>query len=475
MSRFSRRVELAATVLALAAAVLVWALTRTYPNYDSYYHLVWGRELLGGSLPSFEAYAAPTQHPLYIAVAALLGLVFGESGDRALVLLCFLAHAAMVLGTYRLGAAVFGRWSGALAALFVAASASFLLYAARGYVDPPFLALVIWAGVLAAEDRRGVPVLLVLAGLLRPEAWVLTGLWAVGDWWRGRTSPSGESSKRREAAGRVVAVFIAPGLWALTDLIVTGNAAHSIQATSTLAEELGRVRGIQHVPGSFVTFIGSTVRPPVALLAPIGAYLAWRFIGWRRLLVPAALLAGGIITFVGTGILGLSILPRYLTVPAIAMCLFAGYALLGFTEAEGRVRALWLRTSAGAAVVGAIGMLILAPSLTNVTEEMRFIRATHDSLVALLDDPEVQAGLECGPLTFPTYRLVPDAKWHLEDARIGARSAKRRDRGVEVFALSQKGLRRYGFADGTNPAVNLPNPAFERVASAGILTAYRRC
>lgn len=464
---------------ALAAAVLVWALTRTYPNYDSYYHLVWGRELLSGSLPSFQAYAAPTQHPLYIAVAALLGLVFGESGDRALVLVCFLAHAALVLGTYRLGAAVFGRWSGALAALFVAASASFLLYAARGYVDPPFLALVVWAGVLAAEDRRGAPVLLVLAGLLRPEAWVLTGLW-----WLATTRPAASRRWERSPSGLVLPrpdwralpiVFIAPAIWALTDLIVTGNPVHSIQATSALAEDLGRVRGIQHVPGSFVSFIGSTVRPPVALLAPVGAYLAWKHLGPRRLLVPAALFAGGVVTFVGTGLLGLSILPRYLTVPAIALCLFAGYALLGFTEAEGRVRSRWLRVSAGATVVGAIGMLILAPSLANVREEMRFIRQTHDSLVALLDDPEVRSGLACGTLTFPTYRLVPDAKWHLQHARIGARSALRRDTGVEVYALGQKALRRYGFADGTNPTVNLPNPAFDRVASAGILAAYRHC
>ena len=459
MSRFPRRVELGAAAFVFAAAVLVWALTRTYPNYDSYYHLVWGRELLSGTSPSFEAYAAPTQHPLYIAVAALLGLVFGESGDRALVLVCLLAHAALVCGTYRLGAAVFGRWSGALAALFVAASASFWLYAARGYVDPPFLALVVWAGVLAAEDRRGAPVLLVLAGLLRPEAWVLTGLW-----WLWHRRP-------RE----LPIVLIAPAIWCLTDWIVTGNPLHSVQSTSALAEELGRERGLRHVPGSFVTFIASTVRPPVALLAPVGIYLGWRMIGWRRLLVPGALLVGGTVTFVGTGVLGLSILPRYLTVPAVAMCLFAGYALLGFTEAEGRVRALWLRASAAAAVVGAIGLIILAPSLTNVREEMRFIRATHDSLVALLDDPAVRDGMRCGALTFPTYRLVPDAKWHLQDARIGARSALRRDRGVEVFALSQKALRRYGFADGTKPTVNLPNPAFERVASAGILVAYRRC
>ena len=81
-----------------------------------------------------------------------------------LVLVCLLSHAALVFGVYRLGAAVFGRWSGALAALFVAASASFLLYAARGYVDAPFLALVVWAGVLEAEGRAAPPLALLVAG-----------------------------------------------------------------------------------------------------------------------------------------------------------------------------------------------------------------------------------------------------------------------------------------------------------------------
>ena len=115
-SRFSRPVELSGLAVALGAAVLVWAITRTYPNYDSYYHLVWGRQLLDGIEPTFTAYAAPTQHPLYVVLGALLGLLFGESADRALVLVCLLSHALLVFGTYRLGAAVFGRWSGALAA-----------------------------------------------------------------------------------------------------------------------------------------------------------------------------------------------------------------------------------------------------------------------------------------------------------------------------------------------------------------------
>lgn len=479
-SRFARPVERVAAGLAVAAAVLVWAITRTYPNYDSYFHLVWGRELLDGVAPSFEAYAAPTQHPLYVALGALLGLIFGESADRALVLVCLLSHAALVFGAYRLGAAVFGRWSGALGALFVAASASFLLYAARGYVDAPFLALVIWAAVREVEGRNPL-LLLIAAGLLRPEAWVLSALWwlatirpAASRRWASSPGGLGHPSLGTSIAYGL-ALAAAPVIWALTDLAVTGDPLHSLHATSELADDLGRERGLDEVPGGFVSFIGNTVRPPVAILAPIGAALAvWR-LGWHAIRVPLALFAAGLITFVGTGVLGLSILPRYLTVPAVAVCLFAGYALLGFTEQRDRTRTLWARASAAAAVVGVIGLILLAPSLTNVREEVRFIRATHDSLIALLDDPAVRDAMRCGTLTFPTYRLVPDARWHLEGARIGSRSALRRERGVEVFALGRKALRRYGLAAGTSPRVNLPSPGYEPFARHGLLAAYRRC
>ena len=63
--RFARPVERAAPPSLLAVAVVVWAVTRTYPNYDSYYHLVWGRELLArharrASRPT----PRPPQHPL---------------------------------------------------------------------------------------------------------------------------------------------------------------------------------------------------------------------------------------------------------------------------------------------------------------------------------------------------------------------------------------------------------------------------
>ena len=66
-------------------------------------------------------------------------------------------------------------------------SFAFLLYAARAYVDVPFLALVLWAAALEARaPRRGLPVMatLAVAGLLRPEAWVLAGAYWLWCGWR---------------------------------------------------------------------------------------------------------------------------------------------------------------------------------------------------------------------------------------------------------------------------------------------------
>ena len=75
---------------------------------------------------------------------------------------------------------------------------------------------------------------------------------------------------------------------------------------------------------------------------------------------------------------------------------------------------------------------------------------------------EVRAGLACGPITFPNYRLVPDTRWMLDAPRtaVGARSAQRRERGVAVFTIGRETLRRYGFADGASPLTNVPDPGF---------------
>ena len=55
--RLLRRVPPAALLLP-ALAVLAALVVQTFPNYDTAYHLVWGRELLDGHTPTVETYRA---------------------------------------------------------------------------------------------------------------------------------------------------------------------------------------------------------------------------------------------------------------------------------------------------------------------------------------------------------------------------------------------------------------------------------
>ena len=75
--------------------------------------------------------------------------------------------------------------------------------------------------------------------------------------------------------------------------------------------------------------------------------------------------------------------------------------------------------------------------LSASTHELTFRGEAHDDLTEVLDDPRVQAGLRCGPLTFPNHKLVPDARWIADlpfekvlaraDPDVGDRAARRRD------------------------------------------------
>ena len=113
--RWSRWEALALVGLTVAAMVGFF-IYPTYSNYDSLYSLLWGRELLDGALPSFDAYRAPTQHPLWVAICVPLAAL-GTDGDRVLLALCVLSFVALVAGMYRLGKESFGWVVGLVAAL----------------------------------------------------------------------------------------------------------------------------------------------------------------------------------------------------------------------------------------------------------------------------------------------------------------------------------------------------------------------
>src|SRR5919198_2636786 len=83
----------------------------TYPNYDSYYSLLWGRELLHGVKPSFDGYRTPTEHPLAVAFGALLSIL-GDPADRILVGATLASFVVLAAGLYRLFFAPFWRVGG---------------------------------------------------------------------------------------------------------------------------------------------------------------------------------------------------------------------------------------------------------------------------------------------------------------------------------------------------------------------------
>jgi hypothetical protein len=266
---------------------------------------------------------------------------------------------------------------------------------------------------------------------------------------------------------------------------VTGDPLFSLHGTQELADLLERKRGIAHVPGTFVTFLADVARPPVALAGAIGIVVAVRRLGWSRMAVALALLGGGALTFVATGVAGLSIIQRYLTVPAVALCVLAGYALGGFTTLEPGVRRTrWRAAAVGGLVVGLAFLALKASSFGRLAGELRFIRATHAELRMLLDGASRET-LSCGPLTFPTYRLVPDARWILDAGPAQVRSrAQDPHRGALAVYLdptapaqdAAKFARRFGRADGVSRETNEP-PRRRPDVRTGPFALYvaRRC
>jgi hypothetical protein len=270
-------------VYAVAAVVASLAFP-TQPNYDSLTALLWARELVeDGVVPAFDAYRAPTQHPLLLAFG-VLAAPLGDDAARLWVLLCVLSMPALAAAMWRLGAAAAGLLAGALAAALAASRLNLSLLAAIGFLDIPYCALVAWAAALEAErPRRGgvVWVLLALAGSLRPEGWVLAAVYAVWVGW-----PLDLAGRLRCAA----LAAVAPACWALIDLAVTGNPVFSLVYTDGSAAELQRERPLSSLPWLMVRLLAEVVKWPVIAAAVAGAALAVA-LGRRELRVPAALVA----------------------------------------------------------------------------------------------------------------------------------------------------------------------------------------
>ena len=301
--------------------------TQTYPNYDTYYTLVWGKELANWQLPDYDVFRTPTPHPLSTLVAWAMA-PFGTASDRILVLArrcsgCSASYVVTFVFTERL----MGRLIALLALAVMLTRTDMQLLALRAMFDLPFYLMIFGAALLELRRPRcGWPVL-------------------VCSRWRA-AAPGGVAARRRllalprpgDAAPALIRyallVVAAPLIWMPCDLIVTGEPLYSLTSTREVSDEFGRNRGLLDAIGTSRVRRRQRphrhgrrrrARPAARRLHPAPARRAAARA--RRPRRP---------TFLIIAAAGLSVIPRYMTIPSLLLSLCVAVALGGWTLVDGR-------------------------------------------------------------------------------------------------------------------------------------------
>ena len=504
-----------------AAALVVFPVG--FPNYDTIYALVWGRELAHGVSPDYGAALPPTPHPL----ADLLGLIATPLGNGAIDVTMVIAYISLGLVgylVYRLGTLWFDRPIGAVAALIVLTRAPYLSNGLRAYVDLPYIALCLGALVIESrKPRSGWPVLtlLALAGLLRPEAWLFSFAYLVyllvgpseasegpvaSDPASSSRQPGPEGEKRapldradtqiagliRPAIGRargalfspngaalVGLALAAPVLWALFDWITTGSPTYSFTGTQETVETLKRQTG----PIDLVLYgprrLGEVLQWPGMVGALGGVVLGFAFLRRRSTLgLVATALALGAFALLGSA--GLAIIARYTMLGGALLAIFIALALLGWRllDAGHPWRRRW-QVFAGLTAAMFVVWLPNQWDLDSTVESDLSDQGTIERDLSDLVDAGAFIKPLCGPIAVPNHRAIPRLAFGLEV------------KPKAIISASEEGIPRRGyFLDPASPFVihnfildpNDPTRlettvprGFRRVATNDSWHLYRRC
>jgi hypothetical protein len=338
--------------VALACAV-IGAATLLVPatlGYDAWAWTVWGRQLAHLDV---DTTAGPSFKPLPVLALAPLSVLGGATPAVWMALMRASAVLALLLA-YRLGARLAGPLAGAVAALSLALSADLYRTALLGSAEPVLIALTLAAADRHLAGRRDWALVLVaLAGLIRPEAWVLLGLYGAYVWLE-------EPGKRPLVAAAVV---LPPVLWLGLDWIGSGDPLHA-SSTATSATE-GSAANASVPAVEVVRRAADAVIVPTLVLAAIGLAFAVRRRD-RAVLSLAVLALGWIAVVAIMAEVGFTGTRRYLAAPAAALCVMAGVGLVWLLDAVHERRA---RLALG----GAVALLALAPALLRAREDARML------------------------------------------------------------------------------------------------------
>jgi hypothetical protein len=431
--------RLPAAACVLLIAVAVWALYGLgYVWYDALYSLIWGKDLAHLHVPpDFDALPSPTPHPLANAAGALLA-PFGIHALAALKALTILFFAAVGWAAFRLGERLFAPAVGVSLALVLLTRSLLVERELMAAVDIPYVALVLWAAAVEARrPRRGAAVLLLLglAGLLRPEAWPLAGVYAL------YLMPGRTRAQRVQVAALAAA---APLCWFAFDLIAPPHdPLHSLHVTQEGAVRLERHRSFQDALLQGPRYLIKILHAPIAAGGLAGGALALlRFP--RRAALPVAIFVIGGLSFMVLGVAGLSLLPRYFFVPAAMLALFCGVALFGWNALprDDRLRLPWM----GGALLLAAAIAAWIPKdvdhVQSVQATIRPLKRGETDLRRLTSSPRALASFRrCAsePVRVNRPLLIPELAFMLKrrPAPIKARHFNDARRGLVVTAPSR--------------------------------------
>ena len=472
----------AAFLVLCLGALIGFLVYPTYPIYDTQYYLLWGREIAHGQLPSFTVFDGPTEHPLAVGWGVVMA-IFGNAEQRLAVLCAIASFMALVWGVYRLTRTAFSPIVAVTAVALLMTRFNFMFLAARGYVDLTYCAAIVWAAAFEIErPRRGTLVfgVLLIAELIRPDAWLLAGLywlWCV------------PKASRVQLLKWAAIVAAGPLIWIALDWIVTGQPLHSLHSTQDTAVALGRTVPLSQLPGTLMHYLIVLTKSAVVAGA-IGGIVLSAWLVPKRMAAPAVVLLSGIGTFVLLAAAGLSVIDRYLLMPAVLILVFCAFALTGWTMLErGLLRRVW---ALGALVLAVIGVYLAASTLSvgKIQTELGFRNTGQTSLVAILHKPNVRHDLACGPVSVPDHKLVPDLRLilNLDSSQVIDRSYAlflrskgqnglydRMQHGVAIYPLALA-VARYGLADPTDsPFVQVNMPGFVKDANTPYYAAYSNC
>jgi hypothetical protein len=381
-------------VLAALSLLAPWT-----PTYDSWAWLIWGREV--GAL-DLDTTAGPAWKPLPVLVTTVLAplgaaapalwLVLARTGGLLAVALAFRLAA-------RLGGGRAWWFAGGAAALGLLATTGFLRGVAGGSSEGLLIALLLLAVDRHLDGRhRQALALATAASLLRPEAWLFLGAYAV---WLWRRDP-GSRSLVAASVAVVPVLWFAPELWGSGDLLRSSERARIPNPGQPALAEQPAFEVVQ----GFLEMLA----PPVILLALCTTALAL----WRRERAPVALAAGtaawvGLVAVMAEA--GFSGEDRYLLAAAAPVAILTGIGaggLLGVVAA----RAPHAAAPVGVAAL-AVALVASVSAAGRLADELAYAAELRTDLAAAVERAGGSERLRsCGPLYAGRYRF-PLVAWYL--------------------------------------------------------------